>query len=313
MKPARRGINLELLSLSLSLKPISAPEQSPAVLPAWWGRAAHALLLKTVRQVDENLAAELHADPGGEGEPAPVSSNQVRPFTTSTLIGRYVKGALDPQAVYSLRLTAFREDVAAILEAASANGILAPGQSIELDYLSFAILNPQSSISNHQSSTGNPQSKNSYQELSAPYLLGKTPAPRRISLQLSSPTTFKSAGKHLPLPLPGLVFGSLLERWNAYAPVSFPAEVKRYADECLAISQYELQTRPVPQKSRGLRVGAVGKISYTTLNYDRYWMSLIATLAEFSLFSGLGAGTTQGLGQCCRIEDRETGRLKTED
>ena len=110
----------------------------------------------------------------------------------------------------------------------------------------------------------------------------------------------------MPVPLPGLVFGSLLERWNAYAPINFPQEVRRYAEECLAISQYELQTRPVPQKSRGLRVGAVGSVTYAALNYDRYWMSLLSVLAGFSLFSGLGAGTTQGLGQCIWLP--ETGR-----
>ncbi len=106
----------------------------------------------------------------------------------------------------------------------------------------------------------------------------------------------------LQAPLPTLVFGSLLEKWNAYAPIAFPPEVKRFAEECLAVSQYQLSTRAVPQKSGGLRVGAVGEITYISLHYDRYWMSVIATLAAFALFSGVGASTTQGLGQC-RIVD----------
>ena len=137
-----------------------------------------------------------------------------------------------------------------------------------------------------------------YQTLSAPYLLAKIQAPRRVTLKFTSPTTFKSRGMHVPVPLPGLVFGSLLNRWNAFAPVVFPDEVRRYAEECLAISRYKLQSRSVPMKSSGLRMGGTGEVTYVTLNYDRYWMSIIQTLALFARFSGVGAGTTIGLGQC---------------
>jgi CRISPR-associated endoribonuclease Cas6 len=289
---------MDLLSLVLTLKPLNPPQNPPAA-PAWWGRAAHALLLNTVRQVDENLAADLHSATG-EGQEAPqASGNAVRPFTTSTLMGHFNKGTLDPQSTYGLRLTAFRADLATILETASTNGMLAAGQTIELDYQPFEVLSVQPIQQPAEAGSSSPWAgSNSYQDLSAPYLLAKIPAPKRISLQFTSPTTFKSGGRHVPVPLPGLVFGSLLERWNAWSPVSFPVETRRYAEECLAISKFDLETRPVPQKSRGLRVGAVGSISYTTINHDRYWMSVLAVLAHFSLFCGVGAGASAGLGQC---------------
>ena len=291
---------MALLSLVLTLKPLQTAA-TPTLPPAWWGRAAHALLLHTVREVDENLAAELHTPPGEVEEHASASSNQVRPFTASTLMGRFNKGTPEPQSTYTLRLTAFRDDLAAILEQSSQSGTLSPGRTIGLDYLPFEIM-PNPTLAPIANSISAIQ-KSSYQDISSPYLLAKQPAPRRLTLQFTSPTTFKSAGKHLPIPLPALVFGSLLERWNAYSPISFPVEVRRYAEECLAISQFALETRPVPQKNRGLRVGAVGRISYTALNYDRYWMSVLAVLAEFSLFCGVGVGTSQGLGQARRIED----------
>ena len=41
-----------------------------------------------------------------------------------------------------------------------------------------------------------------YQELSSPLLLSKEQAPRRLTLKFASPTTFKSGGVHLPVPLP---------------------------------------------------------------------------------------------------------------
>ncbi len=289
---------MELLSLVLTLKPQPAlfmPGSHAA--PLWWARAMHALLLDVVRQANDRLAAELHDLPGGQRadllQPAGGGSNDVRPITVSSLTGKMAQGSLLPGETYKARLTAFHPGVAEILDQAVKSGPLAPGKTVELDYLPFQI------------EAGGPspwEAQNAYSEISAPYLLGKTPAPHKLSLLFASPTTFKSGGMHMPVPLPGLVFGSLLERWNAYAPISFPPEVKRYAEECLAISQYDLSSRSVPMKSGGMRMGGVGQASYTAVNYDRYWMSVLAVLAEFSLYSGVGAGTASGLGQVRRAE-----------
>jgi CRISPR-associated endoribonuclease Cas6 len=284
----------DLISLVLYLQPV---EQVPAekTLPGWWGRASHALLLDLVREKDPGLAEKLHDE------------SVLRPFTASTLMGRFPQGRLDLERPYLLRLTALQREVAAILQEEAQTGRLAVGSTVELDYMQFRVVEPNldphpGEAGERGEEQGNPwAAETSYQELSAPYLLAKEAAPKRLSLQLTSPTTFKSAGKHIPIPLPELVFGSLLERWNAFAPIAFPPEVRRYAEECLAVTQYKLSSRAVPLSSSNLRVGAVGEVSYTTLNYDRYWMSVIATLAQFALFSGVGAGTSQGLGQCRRV------------
>lgn len=280
---------MDLLSIVLTLRPLKQPE---ALLPLWWGRAAHALLLNTTRAYNPALAETLHDELG------------LRPFTVSNLMGHFSKGKLDLNQTYLLRLTAMTSELAVILQQAASEGPLAPGKVIELDYIPFRVeaISPSFQIKDQQSKIENPQSPwsaaTSYQELSAALLLAREPAARRISLQFTSPTTFKSQEKHVPVPLPELVFGSLLERWNAFAPIAFPSEAKRYAAECLALGRYRLSTRPVPMKSGGLRVGAVGEASYTSINYDRYWMSLMGVLAAFALFSGVGAGVSMGLGQC---------------
>jgi len=294
--------------LVLTLKPLPAPTRQEGAVP-WLGRAAQQLLLKVVAEQDPALAAELHDGPAPEGEEAPTPDqnprSQVRPYTVSTLLGHFLKGQPDPQARYALRLTAFRAEVAqTLLTATQPGGAFSPGTRLELDFLPFVVETVQPAVAS-PIEIENPASPwaavTSYQALGAPFLLAGENAPRRLSLQLTSPTVFKSAGKHVPFPTPELVFGSLLERWNAWAPLAFPPEVKRYAAECLAVSRYDLKTRPVPQKSGGLRVGAVGAVTFTALSYDRYWMSVLATLAEFSRFAGLGAGTAQGLGQCRRV------------
>jgi CRISPR-associated endoribonuclease Cas6 len=166
------------------------------------------------------------------------------------------------------------------------------------------IVNPKSEISNLKSQIHHPWAMSTtYEELSAPWLLGRETPARFIWMQFVSPTTFKVEGRHLPLPLPEQVFGSLLEKWNAFAPVAFPPETRRYAKECLALSSYELRSRGVMLKEGGLRMGAVGRARYVTTNFDRYWMSLINLLADFAIFAGAGAGTGMGLGQCRRIGD----------
>ena len=286
----------DLLSLLLTLRPL--PEACQAPVPDWWGRAAHALLLEVVRRADPPLAARLHEDNGGP-----------RPFTASTLLGRFPRREglpyLDPGQSYTLRLTALEAGLAELVFQAAQNGPLVPGAPVELDHLPFRVekAEPLSLAPSDVEDQGHPWAgSDSYQELSAAYLLARIQPPRRIALLLASPTTFKSGGMHVPYPSPELAFGSLLERWNAFAPITFPPEARRYAAECLAVGRYRLSTHTVPLKGGGLRVGAVGQVVYVTLNYDRYWMSVIATLAGFARYAGLGAGTAMGLGQCRQVQ-----------
>ncbi|MDI6697110.1 MAG: CRISPR system precrRNA processing endoribonuclease RAMP protein Cas6 [Anaerolineales bacterium] len=287
----------DLLSLCLTLQPLEAPDPTDP-LPQWWGRAAHALLLNVTRQYNPSLAEQLHEAPDESGQ-------AIRPFTTSTLVGNFDHGALDPQGRYALRLTSFHHPLTHILLEAAQEGPLAVGAQVELDRRPFQILAARSQpLAEGERPVGKLDGwadLQEYPQLSASLLLAKEPPPRRLRLRFASPASFKSGGKHIPLPLPELVFGSLLEKWNAFAPVAFPTEARRYAAECLAIGRYELSSRAVGGKNGGLRVGGVGWVSFTTLNYDRYWMSVMGVLARFAAFAGVGAGVAQGMGQC-RLE-----------
>lgn len=305
---------MELISLVLTLKPLKTdPPAKP--LPIWWGRAAHALLLDVIRQSDPPLATSLHPHSAGpplenveEEEPPPGGQNaqsQMRPFTVSNLIGPFPDGSINPLATYSLRFTAFRQDLVTILSNSAQTGPLSPGRQVELDYHPFEVIAvtwgdtpPPSGNDIARSDHSDWAGATTYADLSADFLLGRVSPPRRITLQLASPLAFKSGGKHIPLPLPDLVFGSLLERWNAFAPIVFPAEVRRYAAECLAISRFNLSSRSLPVKRGALRIGCVGQVTFTTTYYDRYWMSVCVVLAAFARYAGIGAGTTMGMGQC---------------
>ncbi|CAG1009934.1 CRISPR-associated endoribonuclease Cas6 [Anaerolineae bacterium] len=300
-----------LLSLVLTLRPLHPLADVPSL-----GRASHALLLNAVRWADPALAEQLHA------------GSETRPFTASDVIGVSRKAGLSPDRTYPLRFTALTAPVAqALLKTLTpalsrdettvtgeGAGPLSPGSTIELGSARFrvealdsgepATQNQKSEIQNLKSEVHHPWAwATNYEDLSAPWLLGRVTPPRLVTLEFVSPTTFKSEGRHVPVPLPHLVFGSLLEKWNVFAPVTFPPELRRYATECLALSSYQLHSRGVMLKEGGLRMGAMGRARYVTTNFDRYWMSLINLLADFAIFAGLGAGTGMGLGQCRRSKD----------
>jgi len=275
---------MDLISLVLTLHPLAQAEPGQP-LPLWWGRAAHALLLKTLRELDENLAQDIHDEEG------------VRPFTVSSLTGSFRGGQLDLQGSYSLRFSGLTAQVSGFLwQAAQPGGRLAPGQKVELDYQAFEV-----TTAAWEPAVKEWAATASYSELAASRLVNSQAAERHLALQFSSPTQFHSQGHTMPLPLPELVFGSLADRWNSFAPVAFPPELKRYAAECLAINRFELGSHTVLIKNGGKRIGAQGTIGYTTLNYDRYWMSLVQTLAAFALFAGVGAGVSMGMGQARQI------------
>lgn len=264
-----------IISLVLTLKPREA-----AAIPAHLGRAAHAALLRAVDAADPALAAQLHDETGP------------KPFTCSSLMGKRpaAQGALDPATPYTLRYTALTDDLARVLERWE------PGSQIELDGILFEVTGKTTDPAAQPWAA-----RMTFEELSAPWLLGRAEPARRITLQFTSPTTFHSGGRSVPLPQPDLVFGSLLERWNAYAPVALPEETRRFAAECMAVSRYELQTRSMPFKEGAVKIGMVGQATFAATRYDRYWQSLVNLLADYALFAGVGAGVTMGMGQCRRI------------
>ena len=253
--------------------------QAAATLPASSGRAVHAALLAHVAAADPALAANLHAP------------DAPRPFTCSSLLGARPIGkgqvAVSSESSYRLRLTALTDELQSLL--------CQPPKSINLDGHPFSVvsvlLNP---VEDSWASVS------TWESLSASWLLQRQEVPERIELDFASPTVFHSGGITVPLPIPGLVFGSLLERWNAFAPLALHPALKRYAAECVGIERYSLHTRALPFKEGGLRIGFVGRCAYRLLRRDPFWMSQMQLLADACLYLGVGYQTAIGLGQARR-------------
>lgn len=273
----------DLLSLVLELKPLK-----PAQAPPRLGRAAQAVLLARLAERDPDRAAALH---DGEGP---------KPFTCSSLLGARVRNAeLDPSAVYTLRYTALEPALAALLPE-----LFPPGSRITFEGAELEITAQRSASESPWASA------DTYNGLLKRYMLPSGAAPAGSwSLLLASPTAFQSQGRTLTLPEPRLVFGSLVERWNACAPLTLPAEeVRTYAAEMVAVNRFTLNSAVGWERGPALRLGAVGQITFHALNHDRYWRSALSLLAAFSLYSGVGALTTVGMGQVRQLGAAETGR-----
>jgi len=277
-----------LLSWVLTLQPAETVST-----PVNLGRAAHAWFLALVRQADPALAEELHA---GHGQ---------RPFTLSNLwpLDWRRKGelTLSPQQNYHLRLTSFSARLSTLLR-----------QQV-MPHLPPALTLGQAEM-HIVASTTDPAAhawagQDTFEGLVQRHTLAAH-SPNRVGLRLVSPTLFRSENKNVPLPLPGLVFGSLLDRWNAFAPVQLQPEVRRFAQECLAISRYRLETVAVTfgdDGARGRLAGCLGSIHYAVLVRDRYWNGLIQLLAAFGFYAGLGLRTSMGLGQARALPEKTPG------
>lgn len=274
-----------LISLLLTLTP-----EAPATLPADLGRAAQAETLTRLAQVDPALAEAIHA---GDGP---------KPLTCSGLVADEPEAgprhpadsvSVRPGARYFMRMTGLVEPVsralyAGLVERPPVHWAL-HGQPF---HVLEAVCDPARDAWTGQTSCEN---------LAAAALQRGDHLPRTVTLEFVSPTAFKSQDMQLPVPLPGLVFGSLVERWNAFSTVALDPDLRRFANERVAISRYWLESKPVPTKGGALRIGGVGQVTYTALDDDRYALAALNILADFALYSGVGVQTATGMGQCRRV------------
>lgn len=122
-------------------------------------------------------------------------------------------------------------------------------------------------------------------------------APQRvIDLQFLSPTSFKQGKTIQPFPLPDLVFGSLLRRWNTFAPVEFQFPDQEWSSVTAA---YDLRTYALKMKG-GAEIGAQGWARY---EFNHETQAQIATvLSHFAQFSGIGRKTAMGMGMAKRMD-----------
>lgn len=128
---------------------------------------------------------------------------------------------------------------------------------------------------------------------------------RRLRLDFHTPTTFRVAGRDVPLPVPDLLFRAVEDKWRRFAPPSLQACVPERGDTWpLWIRRCEVSTRKVylhevPGKAgMGARVGFVGRVDVET---EAAHGTLLHLLGGLAVFTGIGSSTSYGMGgvECC--------------
>jgi CRISPR/Cas system endoribonuclease Cas6 (RAMP superfamily) len=120
-------------------------------------------------------------------------------------------------------------------------------------------------------------------------------------LHFQTPTAFRSQGMEINLPLPELVFGSLIHAWDSFSPLRLPLQLREFAAQHVTLTRHSIHTRRVTFRHRGLetqRTGFVGRVQFgVKSNSDPVAIRFLAALLHFAPYAGVGAWTTAGMGQ----------------
>jgi len=271
-----------LASFAIQIK----PEQN-ASLPLNLGTSLHALFLALIANSQPELAQQLHSD------------QPLKPFTVSPLEGKFARTGSHLVALadntYWFRFTVLTEEVFTAINKALLSKFTSNAK-INLNGNDFSI----ASITLEPTADTTWGGITSFEEI---YEHAATEP--EISFLFHSPTTFRHKGMNLPFPASSLIWSSLWEKWNAFASIAINSEFKDYADEHIALARYNLRTRMI-NLADAKQVGFTGKCQYLCLTRDSQWLRQINALADFALYSGVGAKTTMGMGQSRRINNAGT-------
>ena len=124
-------------------------------------------------------------------------------------------------------------------------------------------------------------------------LLTRLPLPDQFTLESRTPTSFRQSGTQILFPLPELVFGNLLRRWNSFSPLQLESSIDFSQ---IKVKNYKLHTEMV-HFEKYMVVGFIGWCTYmlprSCSDFDAFH---IHVLARFADLAGVGYKVTMGLG-----------------
>lgn len=270
MNPPSWHVSTQLLGLTISLIP-----KRDADLHSAYSAGLHAWFLHQIEESDPKLSKQLHDDA------------HEKAFTISGLNGQFISSGqrlcLEANTAYAWTITVLSQPLAKWC----AKWVKSPPADVELGQDVF----PISQIDLTLAST-------TYAKLT------KLQVPTKPTLLLSfaSPTSFRSKGHHLPLPIPRNLFHSYLRRWNDLSERS-PIEMTPFLDwveQMVIIQRCQVRSLKVAAGKRGSVTGFVGAIELGLAKsaFDApEFVQLFYTLGHFAPYCGTGHKTTFGLGQ----------------
>ncbi len=242
------------------------------------GRDVHGLWFDQWGRVAPSIADRLHA------------GSSLRPFTLSPLMGLPVprSGArpVEPGTRAWFRVTTLEAALSARLEADWLPRLPAV---VSLGGVRWRVTGTATTADAHPWA-----GRGETQQLAETHLLDRSP-PVRWRVTLATPTAFHGAEGHIPFPLPNLLIGSWLRRWQVFGRVRLPAETAAWARQRLAVSAYTLETVPVREERR-TTIGCVGRLTLRALRMKPGERAVFSLLSAYAFWCGSGHRTTQGMG-----------------
>ena len=119
-----------------------------------------------------------------------------------------------------------------------------------------------------------------------------------ITFQFLSPVSFRINTQDVPLPRPELIFGSIADKWNQNRmPIPIRRdEINDIARNCHMVDWAGKNVRRFYGTKHGIN-GFEGKFTFDVTELNENDKRLFLLLAQFSVFSGVGRLTGQGMGQ----------------
>ena len=299
---------------------------SETALQRWSGRGAQAWLLDNIRRIDPALARKLHETSG--------KSNR-RPYTVSVMPSQAVSylerqsgesGTDKNESVGNPRApdvfhglsepsgsdnTHYRNKSILRVTSLSADLTAALGENVFPNIRTEGVIwlnGVEAQVKSIQTDEHPWSGNSSFEGLAQKTLISPEISDQMhdtLAWEFATPTAFHQNGLTMPLPLPGLVFGSLIQAWDHFSPLPLPVVLGSFVEQNVGISRHRLATRLVKFGSKEQHIGFVGTTDYRIVPEHSELPSsdfvqrvrLLAMLSQFAFFAGVGIRTTVGMGQ----------------
>ncbi|HHW54863.1 MAG: CRISPR-associated endoribonuclease Cas6 [bacterium] len=238
----------------------------PGTVRGLGGLELHALFFSFLREVEEEAARELHGA-------------KDKPFALGPLEGAGERrgGSFYLQAgeKYGFTVTSLTGAMYRLLEEVAA---LWPGREVQLGTGALACVDAGTTRA---------------EDLNYRDLVARARPATTVTLEFLTPTSFRQRGTQILFPLPEYVFGSLRQRWNAHGPIRLPEDLDL---SLIQVARYRARTQLVPF-NRYKIVGFTGTCTYQVpKKVPDFVPWLLAVLADYAEFAGVGYKTTMGMG-----------------
>jgi len=266
-----------LASFTITLKQTSEAEWTA---PEATGVFVRALFYELLRSKAPGLAEEIHG------------SSSDAPFTVSPMI-RLRRSAEGEPPAYRVRFTTLTEPVfdaacqAIYLLHTTGTPVRISKAEFEVQDLDFRRQKRMCRLARYQD-------------------LARGECERIIPFRFLTPTAFKNGKANVPLPIPRLMFGGYLRKWNTFAPedLRIDESLLTEIEDSVLISRHDIRSRTLDLGAMKM-VGFTGECTLAASNGIRpESLRALNTLARFACFSGTGAKTTIGMGQTA-VESEE--------